>query len=67
MRGLQCSPTCSEQPLGEQPDPDDRSMPGKAGQSYKVWIEAVAAFPANNPGLYRIHSTGLAAGSPPAW
>lgn len=38
------------------------TVPGQAGQSYQVWIEAVQPFPANNPGRYRVHSTGSAGG-----
>jgi hypothetical protein len=38
-------------------------MSGIVGQSYEVWIQAVAPFPANNPGIYRVHSTGRAAGA----
>lgn len=37
-------------------------VPGRAGQAYRVWIQAVAPFPANDPGTYRIHSRGTAAG-----
>lgn len=39
------------------------SVPGTAGQSYSAWIEPIAPFPQNDPGRYRIHSTGLAAGA----
>lgn len=60
---LKCSPACGSNPWGNQSSPAVVSMPGKAGQSYKAWIEPVAPFPANNPATYRIHSTGLAAGS----
>ena len=38
------------------------SIPGKIDQKYEVWIEAVKPFPAFDPGLYVIHSTGTAAG-----
>lgn len=63
VRGLTCSPTCSSNPWGNQANPASVSIAGVAGQRYKVWIEAVAPFPANDPGLYRIHSTGTAAGA----
>lgn len=38
------------------------TLPGAAGQSYNVWIEAVRPFPTYDPGKYRIHSTGIASG-----
>jgi hypothetical protein len=38
------------------------NLPGASGQSYRVWIEAVRPFPTYDPGTYRIHSTGTAAG-----
>lgn len=60
---LQCSPSCGSNPWGNQTNPAVVSMAGAAGQSYKAWIEPVAPFPQNNPATYRIHSTGLAAGS----
>jgi hypothetical protein len=42
--------------------PATAAFPGIAGQAYKAWIEPIAKFPANNPGVYRIHSTGTANG-----
>ena len=39
------------------------TLPGKAGQGYEVWIEAVLPFPATDPGRYTIHSIGTAGGS----
>ena len=39
------------------------TMSAATGQSYQVWIESVAPFPANQPGRYRIHSLGKASGS----
>jgi Tfp pilus assembly protein PilX len=66
---LKCSPSCTgnagnpKNVWGDKTDPAVVSMPGVAGQSYRVWIESIAPFPANNPGKYRIHSTGLAAGA----
>jgi hypothetical protein len=63
VRELRCSPSCGTNPWGNQNTPATVSVPGKAGQSYRAWIEPVAAFPANNPGLYRIHSTGTASAS----
>lgn len=63
VRGLSCTPTCTANPWGNETSPATVPVPGRAGQSYRVWIEALAPFPANNPGRYRIHSTGRAAGS----
>jgi hypothetical protein len=63
VRDLRCSPGCSTNPWGSQTNPATVSVLGKAGESYRAWIEPVAPFPANDPGLYRIHSTGSAAGS----
>ncbi len=65
VRDLRCyaTSTCAANSWGNKTSPTSVSVPGKAGQSYSVWIEPVAAFPANDPGLYRIHSTGRAAGS----
>lgn len=44
-------------------NPKDVALPGASGQRYTVWIESVRPFPANDPGLYRIHSTGTATGA----
>ena len=63
VRDLRCSPTCTSNPWGNSTTPASVTVPGVAGQSYKVWIEAVAPFPANDPGLYRIRSVGSASGS----
>lgn len=63
VRGLKCSPTCATNPWGNQQAPTEVAVPGKAGQSYTAWIEPVAPFPTNDPGLYRIHASGRAAGS----
>lgn len=63
VRDLRCSPSCGSNPWGSRTSPSSVSMPGVAGQSYMAWIETVAAFPQNDPGLYRIHSTGSAAGA----
>lgn len=63
VRGLRCSPTCTANAWGNQSTPTAANLPGKAGERYQSWIEAVRPFPANDPGLYRIHSTGLAAGT----
>lgn len=57
-----CSPTCASNPWGNEANPATVSIPGKSGQTYKVWIEPIAPFPANDPGTYRIHSTGAAGG-----
>lgn len=62
VRDLTCSPTCSGNPWGNQAAPATVSVPGVGGQAYKVWIEKVAPFPANDPALYRVHATGTAAG-----
>lgn len=44
-------------------NPTRVTLPGSSGQAYEVWIEAVLPFPTNDPGSYRIHSIGTAAGS----
>lgn len=43
-------------------NPTTVTLPGMSGQVYEAWIEAVRPFPTNDPGLYRIHSLGTAAG-----
>jgi Tfp pilus assembly protein PilX len=63
VRDLRCSPSCAAGTYGNSTTPMSVVMSGSAGQSFKVWIEAVAPFPANTPGLYRIHSTGKASGA----
>ncbi len=60
--GLTCSPTCTSNPWGNMDAPASAGVPGTAGQAYAVWIEPIAPSPANNPALYRIHSTGTAKG-----
>lgn len=62
IRGLKCSPSCASNPWGNKQAPTRVEVPGRAGQAYAVWIEPVAPFPANDPGVYRIHATGTAAG-----
>lgn len=61
--GLSCSPTCASNPWGNSTTPTTVTVSGRAGQSYKVWIEPIAPYPANKPGVYRIHSTGFAGGA----
>ena len=63
VRGLGCSPSCTSNAWGNQNSPASVTIGGASGQAYKAWIEPVAPFPANDPGLYRIHSTGTAAGA----
>ena len=63
VRGLACSPTCPANPWGNRASPATVSLTGPAGQSYRVWIEPLAAFPTNDPGRYLIHSTGTASGA----
>jgi Tfp pilus assembly protein PilX len=63
VRGINgCSPSCTSNPWGNSTSPATVTINGKAAQSYKVWIEPIAPYPANKPGLYRIHSTGVAGG-----
>lgn len=57
-----CSPTCTGEPWGNKDNPATVTVPGKAGQSFKVWIEPLVRYPANKTGFYRIHSTGTAGG-----
>lgn len=62
-RDLSCSPTCASNAWGNSASPTSVTMAGSAGQSYKVWIEAVAPYPTNDPGLYRVRSSGSASGA----
>lgn len=68
VRGLRCAPvdgpnTCAANSWGNSSSPSSVTLAGRAGQTYAAWIEPVAPYPANDPALYRIHSTGRAAGS----
>lgn len=63
VRDLACSPSCSTNSWGNRTTPTSVSLTGDAGQAYTVWIEDVTPYPANDPGLYRIHSTGTASGA----
>lgn len=62
VRGLRCAPSCGGNPWGNKASPATVPSPTDSGDGYQAWIEPVAPFPANDPGLYRIHSTGTAAG-----
>jgi type II secretory pathway pseudopilin PulG len=62
VRDLKCSPTCGGNPWGNESSPATVSVPGDGEQVYRTWIEPVAPFPENEPGVYRIHSTGTATG-----
>lgn len=58
-----CAPNCGPtNKWGSKTTPMTVTQPGKAGQSYQVWIEPIAPYPANKPGVYRIHSSGIAGG-----
>ncbi len=57
-----CSPACPSEPWGNSTNPATVTVNGKAGQKYQVWIEPIAKYPANKPGVYRVHSTGVAGG-----
>lgn len=57
VAGIACSPTCASG-YGSQAAPTSLTLPG--GARYRVWIEALAPLPANNPGRYLVHSTGYA-------
>lgn len=62
VRGLACAPTCTSG-YGSRTSPAAVTMPtlrGAPSRRYEVWVEPLAPLPANNPGLYRIHSTGYA-------
>jgi type II secretory pathway pseudopilin PulG len=54
---------CTDDPWGNKNAPRTATIPGIAGQTYQVWIEPIAKYPGSNPGVYRIHSTGMANGS----
>lgn len=58
----ECSPNCTSEPYGNRNNPARITINGKAAQSYKVWIQPIAPYPANKPGIYRIHSEGIAGG-----
>ncbi|WP_139977532.1 hypothetical protein [Nocardioides litoris] len=57
-----CSPTCTAEPYGNRAAPKRVTIGGRTGQYYTVWIEPIAPYPANKPGIYRIHATGNAGG-----
>lgn len=57
-----CSPSCSSNPYGNQNSPATVAIPGAAGQQYQVWIEVISPFPANQPGVYKIHARGISGG-----
>jgi hypothetical protein len=61
VRRLSCSPGCSANPWGNSATPTAVTLGGVGRQAYKAWIEPVRPYPANDPALYRIHSTGTAA------
>jgi Tfp pilus assembly protein PilX len=63
VRDLRCSPSCVANPWGSSSAPTTVALPGKAGQTYLTWIEVVSPYSGRDPGLYRIHSTGTAAGA----
>ncbi|WP_296604300.1 hypothetical protein [Nocardioides sp.] len=63
VRSLACSPTCTTNSWGSSTNPTTETLPGAAGESYRAWIKPLAAFPANDPGRYRIFSTGTATGA----
>jgi hypothetical protein len=63
VRGLSCSPTCATNAWGNKTAPAAATLPGKAGEGYTAWIEKVREYPTSDPGLYRIHATGTAAGT----
>ncbi|MFC7494332.1 MULTISPECIES: pilus assembly PilX family protein [unclassified Nocardioides] len=61
----QCSPDCgSALPWGDDSAPMsvDVANDGGAGETYRVWIEKVRAYPDHDPGRYVVHSTGTAGG-----
>lgn len=57
-----CSPVCATEPFGNQANPALITVPGRAGQTYRVWIQVIAPYPTNKPGIYRIHASGTAGG-----
>lgn len=59
VHAINCAPGCSG--TWTQGSPAARRLPGTADQSYRVWIEPRAPFPAHDPGIYRVHATGRAA------
>lgn len=58
VEGLACSPNCTNNRWGSRTNPASDTLLGSADQRFSVWIEPVAPYPANNPALYRVHSTG---------
>jgi hypothetical protein len=64
VRGLTCSPTCTTNPWGNSTTPAKVTLNPSTGQAFTAWIEPIAPYPANNPGQYRVHATGIAGGGP---
>lgn len=62
VRVLECSPTCDSNPWGNEAAPAYVTTPGAGGASFKVWVKTIAPYPANDPGLYQIHSLGVTGG-----
>jgi hypothetical protein len=63
VRRISCSPGCTANPWGNSATPTSVTLGGVGRQAYKAWIEPVRPYPANDPAVYRIHSTGTANGS----
>ena len=61
VRRVNCSPTCSANQWASATPTRHAGWSG--GQAYKAWIEPVRPYPANDPAVYRIHSTGTASGA----
>ncbi len=61
VRDLRCAPSCATNSWGNSTSPTQVTLPN--GESYRVWIEPVSTYPANDPGLYRIHSSGAGGAS----
>jgi Tfp pilus assembly protein PilX len=72
LRDLECSPTCgAANPWGDRTNPANATVPGDAGEVYRVWIcrsdgvNCLPGAPASYKAVrrYTIHSTGTAEGS----
>ncbi|TIC78911.1 hypothetical protein [Nocardioides sp. GY 10127] len=65
LGALACSPSCTSEPWGNSASPAGYDLGGWAPsggtvQSFRAWIQPILPWPANDPAVYRVHSTGRA-------